>query len=56
MVETIMLILLFGQIYLFLYIGRQFEELKNQLVQKSTIEFRHYLNNLHNTPNKNDRI
>lgn len=46
MIETIMLILLIGQISLFLYIGRQFEELKNQLVQKSAIEFRHYLNNL----------
>lgn len=46
MLEVTMLILLIGQIYLFLYIGKQFDELKNQLVQKSAIEFRHYLNNL----------
>lgn len=52
--EIIMLILLVGQIALFAYIARKFDELKDQLIKKNTIEFRNYLNNLSSKKNDYD--
>lgn len=54
MIEIIMLLLFMGQIALFAYIAQKFDELKEQLLKKNTIEFRNYLNNLSSKKNDYD--
>lgn len=59
MVETIlyisMVLIILSQVSLYIYIGSEFKDLKNELIRSGKIEFRNFVNKTLNTM-KDDRI